>query len=451
MRAAGGRLRRFESAEIDPESAVSLDADHPAVVEGRTIFPSTVVPSRMSPRFMVSGINSAKIGKMVTKGDRAGWPIYVLTLEERATCPRSCEQWRSCYGSAMHLARRHAVDEDFLFLLKAEVVTLARQHDAGFLVRLHALGDFYSVEYVETWGKLLKACPSLHVWGYTARTPFDADPESVAIAEAIQAVIDEHGWERFAVRTSTSTGWTWGDDRGPLSRSIVVDEDPLQANTIVCPEQTGQTQTCGTCGLCWSPNARDKTIAFLRHGMKRTRTPQAGRSITEPDKPSWASWVYTPDPTPRPHAQRLPPLVPLKPPVGETPSQAELDAHNAAVRAEIKAALSGRPPPPLQGVVTAVSEETLTISVQPPRDEVSVARAKALSPLPENQRELLAAFRAQADDRGMVHAKVHVISDIAGLHHGQWTGAYRPLIKRGYIEVLEEPTSSKAGRWKVLP
>lgn len=28
------------------------------------------------------------------------------------------------------------------------------------------------------------------------------------------------------------------------------------------------------CGLCWSENARDKTIGFLRHGMRRATGPR---------------------------------------------------------------------------------------------------------------------------------------------------------------------------------
>jgi hypothetical protein len=30
----------------------------------------------------------------------------------------------------------------------------------------------------------------------------------------------------------------------------------------VCPEQTGKTECCATCGACW---ATDKNVAFMRH------------------------------------------------------------------------------------------------------------------------------------------------------------------------------------------
>lgn len=51
----------------------------------------------------------------------------------------------------MPYSRRHTPDSDFERYLIAEVITVARQHPEGLLVRLHSLGDFYSVEYVYIW------------------------------------------------------------------------------------------------------------------------------------------------------------------------------------------------------------------------------------------------------------------------------------------------------------
>jgi hypothetical protein len=38
-------------------------------------------------RLLKDGHQSRKIGKIIAKGHRRGWPIFTLTLEERATCP----------------------------------------------------------------------------------------------------------------------------------------------------------------------------------------------------------------------------------------------------------------------------------------------------------------------------------------------------------------------------
>src|SRR5205807_1557903 len=39
-------------------------------------------------------------------------------------------------------------------------------------------------------------------------------------------------------------------------------------NIIVCPAQTGATDCCGSCGLCWHPSAKTKTIGFIAHGAR---------------------------------------------------------------------------------------------------------------------------------------------------------------------------------------
>lgn len=251
--------RRFTSATIEPERSGGLLPDHPALAEGRTIFPSQVVGTWESQRFLISGANNTKLGKAVTKGPRAGWPIYQVSLEERATCPRSCGQWSTCYGNTMPYARRHRPDADFLAALKAEVVTVARSHPDGFLVRLHALGDFYSVAYVRAWAAMLRMVPQLHVFGFTARRVDADDEESRAIAQAVYELTVEN-WTQFAIRLSRP-------DPGP-QHAIVVKDDPASPDTIVCPAQTGGTEACASCGLCWAEASRDKTIAFLRHGMK---------------------------------------------------------------------------------------------------------------------------------------------------------------------------------------
>lgn len=257
-------LARFASKQVDPADVIDLAADHAAAVEGRTLFPTTVVEPRHSPRLFVSGKNNPKLGAAVRFGPRAGWPIFHLTLEERATCPRSCVMWRGCYGNAMHMARRHRAGGDLERLIIVEIGLLARDHPDGFLVRLHTLGDFYSRAYVALWAQLLKAHPALHVFGYTARTEMDDDAESRAIAADIYRLSNAR-WDRFAIRFSRPGG-------GPQG-AYVVDEVPNRPDVVLCPAQTDKTAACATCGLCWAPAFQGKAIAFLRHGM--TRRPAA--------------------------------------------------------------------------------------------------------------------------------------------------------------------------------
>jgi len=274
-------LARFKNKAVDPSALQQLSPDNPALREGRTIFPSTVVGSFASPRLLVSGHNNPKLGKAVTKGERRGWPIFHLTLEERATCPRSCAQWSGCYGNAMHMARRHRHDAPFLALLKAELTALAAENPRGFMVRLHTLGDFYSVAYLQFWADMLDQLPALHVFGFTARREDADDAESRRIAKGIRWLTGQ-AWDQFAIRFSRP-------DTAPQS-SIVLDADSDDPAVIMCPAQKLAPEACASCGLCWAPAARDKTIGFLRHGMKRRTPAGSGRSIS-PQDPAMVEWL----------------------------------------------------------------------------------------------------------------------------------------------------------------
>lgn len=242
--AHGGAQRRFVG--IKPKGArIHLAPDHPALA-GRTIFPSRVIAPSALPRLLVSGVNSRKIGKTVAKGDWRGMPIFTLTLEERKTCPSSCPTWATCYGNNMHFARRIAHGPEFEAMLWAELAEHQRKHRRGFVVRLHVLGDFYSVDYAELWAEALDAFPALRVFGYTARAP-DSD-----IGEVIAGLVGMYP-KRFAVRFSGLDADHYG--------SVVVDSAE-ETRHMICPAQTGKTAGCAECAFCWQST---RTIAFLRH------------------------------------------------------------------------------------------------------------------------------------------------------------------------------------------
>lgn len=117
----------------------------------------------------------------------------------------------------------------------------------GVLVRLHALGDFYSVPYVRLWGRLLARHARLSIYGYTART-LD-DPIGLEIAKLRAA------WgSRFAIRMSNGGA--------ALDCTVSVRTEAPVPGAILCPEQTGRTAACATCALCWATRTN---IAFIEH------------------------------------------------------------------------------------------------------------------------------------------------------------------------------------------
>lgn len=253
----GKSASRF-SAYVHNADRISrpLSASHPALREGRSIFDVNRAP-RVGAHVLISGMNQRKIGHKIVKGPWAGLPVYTLSLEERATCPRTCKQWAGCYGNTMPYAARWDHGPTFERALFADLFWLAGRHRAhGFAVRVHVLGDFYSLEYVAVWREALEAIPGLRIWGYTARE------KGTSIGDAVAALNSDFP-DRCVIRRSGI-------------ETVVVKTEREAVNAIICPVETGAAKNCGSCGLCWAPGARSKTIAFLFHGMGGGRKAAAG-------------------------------------------------------------------------------------------------------------------------------------------------------------------------------
>jgi hypothetical protein len=211
----------------------------------RTRFPKSIKPPTWS--MLKSGTSNKKLGGLVRKGMWKGLPIFSLTLEERTSCPTGCEQWTNCYGNNMPFAHRYDHSHpEFERALTTNLAQLATKHGRGFVVRLHVLGDFYSVDYVRYWFKQMLAFPQLRVFGYTHHR------QSTDIGQQIQT-LNRMFPTRWRVRFS--------DDPSTEFRAEVV-ASKQQAAGVVCPEQLGKTTSCGSCGYCWHS---DKPVYFLEH------------------------------------------------------------------------------------------------------------------------------------------------------------------------------------------
>lgn len=242
-------LRRFDTAHKRLDRHLGgpvLSTLDPAHRYGRSIFPSRVFDPSEVRRVLKDGHQSRKIGKVVMKGPRRGWPIYTLTLEERATCPRTCRAWAFCYGNSMQAAERLTPGAELEEALWKELLGLQFAHPGGFMVRLHVLGDFYSVGYVRLWERALDAFPALHVFGFTARLP------GTEIGDRLLKMAGAQ-WERFAVRFSGMVG--------PMLGSVLAGDEGSD-DAVPCPAQTGATDCCATCALCWHSR---RSVRFARH------------------------------------------------------------------------------------------------------------------------------------------------------------------------------------------
>ncbi len=211
----------------------------------RTIYKKNVHPVKVDTNLLKKGSQNKKLGFVIKTGKWTNKRLYSLTLEERATCPRSCHHWDDCYGNNMPFAYRYEHGPDLVIALGNEIKYLLEKHKQGVVIRLHVLGDFYTRSYVKFWQKQLAKNPKLSIFGYTARDD--------SIGDAIK-VMNEKYPEQCVIRFSRN-------EKYDGKNKYAADEDMI-GNFFDCPEQTGKLKSCADCGLCWSVN---KTVRFKTH------------------------------------------------------------------------------------------------------------------------------------------------------------------------------------------
>ena len=117
----------------------------------------------------------------------------------------------------MNHADRVQAGPDLEWRLEREVALLDIDHPNGFAVRLHNLGDFYSLQYVALWRRLLARHSALHVWGYTAHWN---DPIAAALASLVRLGSLRHALLQCAIGDAL-------DDFGRAPLSGPARRDPL--------------------------------------------------------------------------------------------------------------------------------------------------------------------------------------------------------------------------------
>jgi hypothetical protein len=143
---------------------------------------------------------------------------------------------------------------------------------APFVVRLHVLGDFFSVAYVEQWAQWLDMFPSLRVWGYSHWHPGTAIGDALLTLRETTGGSDSREGARFCLRFSDDSEHGPGEisDINPIAAQLAE-----SGQAFVCPEQTQSEErangpnaiNCGNCGLCWNvrKRAKKKHVIFLKH------------------------------------------------------------------------------------------------------------------------------------------------------------------------------------------
>ena len=222
-----------------------------------TVFTSTVQDPVPGKPVLMTGANAAKIGGQVMVGRLRGASIWTLALEERRTCPETCLHFLTCYGNNMGRARRWRHGQALEAAIRLQVASEVK--NGPMLVRLHMLGDFYSLDYLRLWVELVDTYPDLYLFGFTAWGR--GTPIGDAVHRVREAIPDQ-----FAIRTSGQTGkWgSWTLDWPTEKRFVHINGE----RAVVCPEQLdanaggGKKKHCANCAACWQST---EAIAFIEH------------------------------------------------------------------------------------------------------------------------------------------------------------------------------------------
>lgn len=224
---------------------------------------------REGDRILAIAEHNPKLGGDIERRGTA--PSRVVYLEEYGTCSDQCRFKRdgNCWGENSK-ADRFIVTEMFWTKVEHEIVILSLLHSRWFL-RLHGLGDFFSVEYVERWIALATKYEQMWVWGFTGRR------RDSNIGHAIQSAMDRFGprWRTLWSEQVAQRGTTRCFELHELTRTSG-EIDLIQHHEGIayplCPEQIdqfllhkseGEIRRCSDCRRCI---LTDCNVGFLYHG-----------------------------------------------------------------------------------------------------------------------------------------------------------------------------------------
>lgn len=104
--------------------------------------------------------------------------VIGFDLPAGLTCPYAGECKKICYakkGNYQFPSKKDACkdnliasqQDDFIQRMVATINGIKANNDKPLYVRVHASGDFYSIEYARKWAEIARQCPSVTFYAYT--------------------------------------------------------------------------------------------------------------------------------------------------------------------------------------------------------------------------------------------------------------------------------------------
>ena len=194
-----------------------------------------------------------------------GCRVFSLPVPKTCAGGGACKKY--CYGlkgryrmrnvrAALERAYRHTLSKKFV----SDIVNELKRARKIYRVRVHEVGDFYSLRYLKKWYKVARACPEFTFLAYTKSLHFilqgGQPPSNFIILASLGGRYDNLAPELEA--------------KGYIRGLTVVVPDISQAprGWYICPATIPgreHRKVCGRlCDYCWRPQGY-KRVAFVQH------------------------------------------------------------------------------------------------------------------------------------------------------------------------------------------
>lgn len=193
---------------------------------------------------------------------------------EKGTCPCACKGCYACGGcytfnsTKASLARKTVLSRLFLDFVRRAIIAQIRA-DKITICRIHAAGDFFSIEYINAWRDIVNACPGTVFWSYTknplAECAFDSCPNCNIVKSIIPGIGFNYGHAGYLIRVYNALT--------AAGKSV-----------YICRCGIDKNQHCTNCHHC----AECEFVLFLEHGT-------AYDPETDPDFPAFVALVESQD------------------------------------------------------------------------------------------------------------------------------------------------------------
>lgn len=196
---------------------------------------------------------------LISRGNLKTGTLPSFSLPVMTTCPGKtpfCD--RFCYGlkgrfTMEQIVKRNdarldaTLRDDFIDTIVKEILKTKAP-----AFRLHVVGDFYTVEYVEKWIKIAKRLPSVIFFGSTRSWRCDFLSEVLKHFRDLPNVYIKASVDLTDTLEPFSCGWrVWS----------------VEGYGTPCPHDFGRVANCAECMLCWTVKEFDLRLK-LRWGRK---------------------------------------------------------------------------------------------------------------------------------------------------------------------------------------